>query len=85
MYLEDAIKTRILQLMKQKNFESLWDLYKNSGISKSTINSLLAKSSTNSLPRLSTLLHICESLQITLKDFFNDDIFLDVVDPTEDK
>ncbi len=83
MLLSDAIRIRIEYLLKQKGFSSFWDLYKSSGVPKSTINSLLASKKT-SLPKLSTLLHICEGLDTTLKDFFDDSIFLDVEDFSED-
>ncbi len=84
MLLNDAIKIRIEYFLNRNGLSSLWDLYKVSGVPKSTINSLFS-SQTNSLPRLSTLLHLCEGLNTNLKEFFNDDIFLDVEDYTEDK
>lgn len=84
MYLEQAVKIRIENLMKANGYSSLWELYRNSGVPKSTINALLGTDK-NSLPRLPTLLHICEGLNITLKDFFNDDMFIDVIDNNEDK
>lgn len=83
MNLEDAIKTRINYLCKQKGY-TLWELYKSSGVPKSTINALLGSEKTV-LPKISTLLHICEGLGTNLKDFFNDDSFLDIIDTTEDK
>jgi len=83
MLLSDAIRHRLNYYIKRKGLSSLWDLYKCSGIPKSTINSLLS-SKTNNLPRLSTLLHLCEGLDTNLKDFFDDDIFLDVLDTSED-
>lgn len=84
MQLEEAVKTRIFDLLKKKGYSSLWELYKNSGVPKSTITGLLS-TNIHSLPRLPTLLHICEGLDTNLKDFFNDDIFLNVEDFTEDK
>lgn len=83
MQLEDAIKIRIKYYLKKNNMDSLWELYKTSGVPKSTINALLSTNK-SSVPKLATLLHICEGLNTTLKDFFNDDIFLDVEDITED-
>ena len=83
MNLEDAIKNRINYFCKQKGY-TLWELYKSSGVPKATINSLLGSEKT-SLPKISTLLHICEGLGTNLKDFFNDDSFLDIIDTTEDK
>ncbi|MCI9038462.1 MAG: helix-turn-helix transcriptional regulator [Clostridia bacterium] len=83
MNLEDAIKNRINYFCNQKGY-TLWELYKSSGVPKSTINSLLGTEKT-SLPKLPTLLHICEGLGTNLKDFFNDDSFIDIMDDTEDK
>lgn len=84
MQLYEAIKIRIIYLLNEKGCKSWWDLFKISGVPKSTINSLWA-SEKNSLPRLNTLLHLCEGLGITLKDFFNDDMFNNVIDTAEDK
>lgn len=83
MKLNEAVRIRINYFLKQKNMSSLWELYKSSGVPKSTINALLG-SEKNSLPRLPTLLHICEGLGTNLKDFFDDPIFLDVEDTSED-
>lgn len=79
MLLNDAIRVRISYFMDKKGFSSLWDLYMHSGIPKLTINALLS-TKRNSLPRLPTLLHICEGLDTNLKEFFDDDIFLEVED-----
>ncbi len=83
MQLSDAIKIRINHFMQIKGFSSLWDLFKSSGVPKSTINALLSNERT-SLPRLSTLLHICEGLDTNLREFFDDPIFDEVEDYAED-
>ncbi len=77
MKLNEAIKSRINYYLKKNNMSSLWELYKSSGVPKSTINALLSNNR-NNLPRLPTLLHICEGLNTNLKDFFDDPIFLEV-------
>lgn len=84
MQLNEAIRIRINYFLKKKGFKSLWELYKNSGVPKSTINALLGTEKTN-LPRLPTLLHILEGLDTNLYEFFNDPIFIDVEDSSEDK
>ncbi len=84
MQLNDAIRNRIEYFLNRKGLSSLWDLYKTSGVPKSTINALLG-TETNKLPRLPTLLHICEGLDTNLMEFFNDPIFLDIEDSSEDK
>lgn len=84
MQLNDAIRERINFFLKRKGLSSLWDLYKSSGVPKSTINALLGTEK-NRLPRLPTLLHICEGLDTNLMEFFNDPMFLDIEDSSEDK
>lgn len=83
MKLDEAVKSRIDYFLKLNNMSSLWELYRASGVPKSTINALLSNRR-NNLPRLPTLLHICEGLNTNLKDFFDDPIFLEVEDDTED-
>ncbi|HJJ16152.1 MAG TPA: hypothetical protein OIM60_07115 [Clostridiaceae bacterium] len=84
MQLSDAIRIRIEYFLHRKGFSSLWDLYKSSGVPKSTINALLGTEK-NKLPRLPTLLHICEGLDTNLMEFFNDSMFINLEDPSEDK
>lgn len=84
MQLAEAVQIRINYFLKKKGLSSLWDLYKISGVPKSTINALFG-SEKNKLPRLPTLLHICEGLDTNLMEFFNDPMFLEIEDPSEDK
>ena len=51
----------------------LWQLYKASGIPKSTLYAFM--NSENVLPKLDTLHHICEGFGITIKEFFSDKMF----------
>lgn len=83
MQLNDAIHKRINYFLNKKGF-SLWELYKNCGVPKSTINALLGTEK-NKLPRLPTLLHICEGLDTNLKEFFDDPMFINIEDSSEDK
>ena len=55
----------------------LWDLSKAAGISLPTISDFL-KNDTKNL-RMDTMLHICEGFNITLKDFFDDPLFNEVI------
>ena len=79
MKLSDAIYKRIKYYMNKNNLISLWDLYKVTGIPKSTINSLFGSRKTK-IPKLTTLIQICDGLNTNLKDFFNDDIFTNIDD-----
>ena len=76
MKLSDATRKRINFLLKEKNMK-LWDLSKAAGISLSTISDFL-KNDTKNL-RMDTMLHICEGFNITLKEFFDDPLFEDVI------
>lgn len=75
MQLSEAIRYRIRYYLNKNNM-TLWKLYKASGIPKSTIFALMQE--TSNIPKLDTLLHICEGFGITIKEFFNDKIFEDV-------
>jgi DNA-binding Xre family transcriptional regulator len=68
--LSDAIVNRIEYFMRNKNIKSLWELYKLTGVPKTTINSLMNR--TTEYPNLCTLQQICDGLEITLREFFND-------------
>ena len=76
MQLSDATRKRINFLLKEKNMK-LWGLSKSAGISLPTISDFL-KNDTKNL-RMDTMLHICEGCNITLKDFFDDPLFEDVI------
>lgn len=76
MQLSDVTRKRIKQLLKEKNMK-LWDLSKAAGISLPTISDFL-KNDTKNL-RMDTMLHICEGFNITLKDFFDDELFNEVI------
>ena len=76
MQLSDATRKRINFLLKEKNMK-LWDLSKAAGISLPTISDFL-KNDTKNL-RMDTMLHICEGFNITLKEFFDDPLFDEVI------
>ena len=75
MKLSEAVKTRIINLVNEKNI-TLHRLSLESGISYSTLSSFINGKSQS--PKLVTLLHICEGLWIELNEFFTDDLFKDV-------
>ena len=75
MQLSDAIRKRIYVLLKE-NIMKLFDLSKAAGVSLPTISDFL-KNDTKNL-RTDTLLHICEAFNISLKDFFDNELFKDV-------
>lgn len=75
MQLSDAIRKRINNLLKINNM-NIWKLYKTTGVSPSTLSYFMNEK--RELITLKTLLHICEGFGITLKDFFDDPLFIDV-------
>lgn len=75
MQLSEAVKQRILNLCNEQNL-TINKLSTNSGLPFSTIFSIFYGKSKS--PKLVTLLHICEGLNIELTDFFNDPLFKDV-------
>ena len=72
MKLTDAIAKRVANLLKERNF-SQYELYKRGGVPRSTlcdvINSNKKRISTE------TVYQICSTLEISLKDFFDDPLF----------
>ena len=77
MTLAQAVRIRIKNLLKEKNM-NIWKLYKSTGVSVSTLTYFINKE--RGLITLRTLLHICEGLNIELKEFFDDPVFDDVID-----
>lgn len=75
MQLSEAIKIRIKKLADTNNL-TLYSLAVNSGIPTSTLNDFFRGKV--ELPRIDNILHICEGLDMELKEFFDDPIFKDV-------
>lgn len=72
MKLSDAIKIRIEYYLKNQKLKR-YDLCQKAGIPPSTFSSFM--NTKNALPKMDTILHICEGLGITLGEFFSDSIF----------
>lgn len=64
----DTIKSRILSLCEERNM-SIYKLSIESGVSPSTIKSILYGKSKN--PGIVTIKMLCDGLDITLIEFFN--------------
>ena len=75
MQISRAVKLRLKRLLKENDM-SEYNLSILAGISPSIINDFIRGKV--SFPRLDNLLHICEGLNITLKEFFDDPVFEDV-------
>lgn len=72
MILAEAIKHRILQLCDDNDL-TINALAENSALAPSTIKNILYGKSKN--PRIVLIKMICDSLNITLTEFFNTDDF----------
>ena len=75
MKLSEAVKQRIINLANEQNI-TLHKLSLNAGLAYSTLSSFLNGKCES--PKLVTILHICEGLNIELHEFFNDDLFENV-------
>ena len=75
MNAKEAVAKRILELCNERNM-TVNALANNAGISPSTIYSMLNYKSQN--PGVVSLHKICYGFDITLREFFNSDIFDDV-------
>ncbi|MBQ9099258.1 MAG: helix-turn-helix transcriptional regulator [Clostridia bacterium] len=75
MYTKEAVAKRILQLCQEKNI-AINALANLSGVSPSTVYSMLNKKSQN--PGVVSIKKLCDGLEINLKSFFDDPIFEDL-------
>ena len=75
MCLPDAIRQRILELMELNNVKTINAVSSLAGISN-TLNDFM--NGKNDLPKLDTLLHVCEGFNIQLYDFSYSPLFTDV-------
>ena len=76
MKLSNAIKQRILNLISERNI-TVSKLSTLAGISRSTLSKFL--SGKRKYLHIEIIECICEALNITLKDFFDDPLFNDVM------
>ena len=72
---KQAVADRIVELCNQKNI-AINALANMSGISPSTLYSVLNEKSQN--PGIVTIKKLCDGLDISLREFFNTDIFDDI-------
>lgn len=75
MLLSDAIRLRIEELLKENNITA-YRLSYLAGISSSIISD--CKRGKVKEPTISSIIHICEGLNMQLKDFFDSPCFQDV-------
>ena len=75
MNTKNAVAERIIELCNQKNI-AINALANMAGISPSTLYSVLNEKSQN--PGIVTIKKLCDGLDISLRDFFDNDIFDDI-------
>ncbi len=72
MDMYSAVKYRLLELCEQKGI-SIYRLALESGVSQSTIKSILYGKSQN--PGVVTLKYLCDGLNVSIIEFFDTEIF----------
>ena len=72
MRTKEAVAQRILELCRERNI-AVNALANNSGVSPSTIYSMLNQKSQN--PGVVSIKKICDGLEITVRDFFDSPLF----------
>mgnify|MGYP003516529304 CR=1 FL=1 len=72
MEIKEAIKIRITELCNEKNI-TIYELSKLSGIRATTVYSIIDGKSDN--PSIISIKKICKGLNISLRNFFNDELF----------
>lgn len=72
MNTKEAVAKRIIELCEERNL-AINALANISGVSPSTIYSMLNEKSQN--PGVVSLKKLCDGLEISLRDFFDSDIF----------
>ena len=75
MNTKNAVTNRIIELCNQKNI-AINALANMAGISPSTLYSVLNEKSQN--PGIVTIKKLCDGLDISLREFFDNDIFDDI-------
>ncbi len=73
MQLNEAIKLRLENLMKEKNISSKYEISCDAGLNPSLLTDFFR--SRTLYPRIDTLYLICEGMGITLEEFFKDPMF----------
>ena len=73
MEIKEAIKVRIIELCNEKSI-TIYELGKLSGIRATTIYSIIDGKSNN--PSIVSITKICEGLNISIREFFDNNLFL---------
>ena len=75
MLIKEAVEKRIIELCNERG-SAVNNLANISGVSPSTIYSILNEKSKN--PGVVSLKKLCDGLEISIRDFFNSELFDDL-------
>lgn len=75
MKIKDVISKKLLKICSERNI-SVNKLATMCCLTQSTIQNIIDGNSSN--PKVLTIVRICDGLNITLKEFFDDDLFKNV-------
>ena len=80
MSIEDAVRQRIIRLCNENNI-TINVLAARAGMPRSTLKNVIYGTSKNT--GIVTIQLVCDALEISINDFFNDELFNDI-DPVKD-
>jgi transcriptional regulator with XRE-family HTH domain len=72
MKINEAVSKKLLKLCKERNI-SVNKLATTCCLTQSTVQNIIECNSNN--PKLLTIIRICDGLNISLKEFFDDELF----------
>ena len=75
MKISDAMAQKILNIIKEKDI-TINKLAQICCLTQSTVHSLINKRSKN--PKILTIVRICDGLNLTLEEFFDDELFKNI-------
>lgn len=75
MKISSAVSKKLLKICKERNM-SINKLATISCLTQSTIQNIIEGNSNN--PKLLTIVRICDGLGISLKEFFDDELFINI-------
>ena len=75
MKVNEAVSIKLINICKERNI-SINKLASLSCLTQSTVENIVNCNSKN--PKLLTIVRICDGLGISLKEFFSDDLFLNL-------
>ena len=73
MKLKRAIALRISNLMIKNKIKSQYELCKRAGLTESTLRNIINEA--HETVNILTLIRICDGMNTTIQEFFNDDLF----------